>query len=146
MSTQPPSATTHAKGVPPLYLTLTEVGDIRQHPKNAKRTQSPVRARHAVPLLRKTNPIPAHQVPPPRYLCETNPILSRGRAKKCETNPICPYPSPAHPPKTQNKPNSRPANSQKTRNKPNSTSQHPIYHPTSQKMQNKPNLQTCRQP
>ncbi len=58
-------------GVPPLYLTPTEVGDTPQLPKNAKRTQSHPPPSSLMPPFRETNPISA------RPICETNPIYRR---------------------------------------------------------------------
>ncbi len=43
-------------------------------PISAKRTQLSVRAWHAVPQMRKTNPICPHGHPALRQKCETNPI------------------------------------------------------------------------
>ena len=71
------------------------------NPKNAKRTQSTVRARHAVPHLRETNPISTPATP---RLCKTNPI-STPTAPKMQNEPNYRMPSVPPPPIIRNEPN-----------------------------------------
>ncbi len=71
---------THATGVPPLYLTPTEVGD------------PPTTKKH------ETNPIPGTAAIPPRW-AKVSPDSSG--------NPICPAPTITTNQKMQNEPNSR---------------------------------------
>ncbi len=60
------------------------------HPIFAKRTQSHVRARHAVPLQCETNPISRTPTVQSPQLCKTNPISTRRLPQISETNPIPP--------------------------------------------------------
>ncbi len=72
MPTQPPPLDrTRAAGVPPLYLTLTEVADT---PKTKKR---------------KTNPIPQAQQPKNTKRTQSH----KANTQKIETNPICRTPA-----------------------------------------------------
>ncbi len=86
---------THATGVPPLYLTLTEVGDrpttqIRKtNPiytaadlwttKNAKRTQSttPPSKKHETNPIRVRPAVATGYCPPRRYCCDSAPRAGR---------------------------------------------------------------------
>ena len=106
---------THAEGVPPLYLTPTEVGETpaRQNMRN------------------EPNPT----VPTPKYTERTQ--FPHHTAEKCETNPI--YPPPASP-IIRNEPNSRTPGVQpprphprKTRNEPNLPPQPPAQPPKNAK-------------
>ena len=127
MPKKPPSYRTHAEGLPPLYLTPTEVGDT---PRPQKYETNPIPAR---PTANRQQPKAVFtkrtQFAPP-------PIVSP--TQKRETNPIYPH--------------NRPANTQKMRNEPKKTTPDaigpPLYltptevgeTPTIQKMRNEPNL------
>ncbi len=90
MPTTPPSDRTRAKGLPPLYLTLTEVGDIR-----------PAHQKY------ETNPIPAPPISAKRTQFTTSPRSSRldsgiGLTPKMRNEPNFHL---AAPPNMRNKPN-----------------------------------------
>ena len=126
MNHPPPSDRTHATGVPPLYLTLTEVGDMRPTPKYAKQTQSPPhpRPKYAEQTQFPTANIhstiyniqslgPIYPQPPnlrPKYAKQTQfaPKATRPTTKKHETNPIPTGFGSPQAPKTRNEPNLSP--------------------------------------
>ncbi len=86
-----PIIKTHAKGVPPLYLTPTEVGALRPRPKNAKRTQSHPRG---TPILRNEPNLRIPGVPPTPISAkrtQSTPPADLWKTNKCETNPIPVY-------------------------------------------------------
>ncbi len=127
MPNQPPSDRTRAKGVPPLYLTLTEVGDIRQHPK-----------------MRNEPNLPPDNFPlPPVYAKRTQfrPPTTRPKIQIRETNPISAYPASRCPLFLRNEPNLPPRHHRPTpqmrKTNPISASPPPSADP---KMRNEPNL------
>ncbi len=83
--TNPIKTTSDAIG-PPLYLTLTEVGD---RPTAKKCETNPISSR-GLPKIHETNPIPTYQVPTTPHLHKTNPISSLLPAQIRETNPTRP--------------------------------------------------------
>ncbi len=87
MNHPPPLDRTHATGVPPLYLTPPEVGDIPTA-KNTKRTQATARphpqTRETNPIYRTTGSLPSRPSP---QICETNPIYARKYTKRTQFHP-----------------------------------------------------------
>ena len=132
---------TQAAGLPPLYLTPTEVGETPTTPKCAKRTQF----RHAGdPFFAKRTQLPHTRCPTTPKKCQTNPICpapTLPQTRKCKTNPISAYPASRRPlisaKRTQFPHTQRPA-------APRLCETNPIYRTgtacRAPKMRNEPNL------
>ncbi len=122
---------THATGVPPLYLTPTEVGDppttkkCKTNPippgKNAKRTQFTPQPPSPRPKYAKRTQFAPRPQHPPTKKCETNPIPAADlwrtkKTKRTQSHPANSQSPKAKSQKTRNEPNLCPANMQ---NEPN---------------------------
>ncbi len=152
------------KGVPPLYLTLTEVGDT---PRTQKMRNEPnLHPGHDQNC--KTNPIYTRQI------YETNPITRRGTACRAPTSQNEPNFIPPPPRITRNEPNlpsrqlhiatfsakrtqsqlgPQPKYAKRTQSHPaprascpQKCETNPIYHPNNQKMRNEPNFRIPSDP
>ncbi len=136
----PTQKESHATGVPPLYLTLTEVGD---RPSHQKCKTNPICTRPTTQMC-ETNPIyhTARLRPPRRTpeICKTNPISTRPTTRKRETNPIRVYQVSNHPQKTRNEPNLTPHPPARDPNMQNEPNFHHRRHPDNPKIRKEPNL------
>ncbi len=80
---------TQAAGLPPLYLTPTEVGETPTIPKNAKQTQFRVPYVSGHPTFYETNPIYRAAARPLPHLCKTNPIYHPARKSPVRARSAC---------------------------------------------------------